>query len=62
MTSSNVNKQTKPTVKETFKELTKIVDDNNPNAGDTVIFTISVYNDGPNTATDIDVFDYLPSG
>lgn len=43
-------------------ELTKTVDDTNPNAGDTVVFDITVLNNGPNTATDVDVFDYLPSG
>ncbi|MBU7029974.1 MAG: DUF11 domain-containing protein, partial [Theionarchaea archaeon] len=35
----------------------KTVSDPTPNVGDTVTFTITVYNDGPDTATNVDVED-----
>src|SRR6202030_3612990 len=33
-----------------------------PNVGDTVTYTISVKNSGPNTATNVSLQDILPSG
>jgi uncharacterized repeat protein (TIGR01451 family) len=42
--------------------LEKTVSDPNPNVGDTITFTITVYNDGPDTATNITVEDVIPSG
>jgi uncharacterized repeat protein (TIGR01451 family) len=42
--------------------LTKVVDDARPNEGDTVIYTITLTNDGPNDATGVEVTDVLPDG
>ena len=42
--------------------LTKSVDDAVPNVGDTVTFTITLRNDGVDTATNVAVRDLLPSG
>ena len=43
-------------------ELTKTVDDTTPFIGDQVIFTVSVFNDGPDAATNVTVEDVLPVG
>jgi uncharacterized repeat protein (TIGR01451 family) len=40
----------------------KTVNNPTPNVGDTVTFTITVYNDGPDTATNITVEDVIPNG
>lgn len=42
--------------------LTKEVDDLTPNKGFEVVFTITVINDGPSTATNVSVLDQLPQG
>ena len=42
--------------------LEKTVDDNTPNVGENVVFTISVTNDGPDEATGVQVRDEIPTG
>lgn len=42
--------------------VTKSVDNPTPGEGDSVVFTITVTNNGPNTATGIEITDILPTG
>ena len=42
--------------------LTKEVDNDAPNVGDTVTFTITVNNDGPDDATNVGISDVVPTG
>jgi uncharacterized repeat protein (TIGR01451 family) len=42
--------------------LTKTVNTTSPNVGKPVFYTITVHNDGPNTATNVTVKDVLPPG
>ena len=42
--------------------LTKTIDNATPKIGDTVIFTITLTNDGPFDTTDVEVNDLLPTG
>ena len=42
--------------------LSKVINNPAPNVGDTVTFTISVNNSGPNTATNVNVEDAIPNG
>jgi uncharacterized repeat protein (TIGR01451 family) len=42
--------------------VTKIVDDSAPNEGDTITYTITLTNNGPDTATNIVISDLLPAG
>ncbi len=42
--------------------LTKSVDDANPNVGDVITFTVTLTNNGPNTASNVNVDDLLPAG
>src|SRR5262249_49612785 len=42
--------------------LSKVVDDPRPNVGDTITFRITLTNNGPDTATNVDVTDVLPDG
>jgi uncharacterized repeat protein (TIGR01451 family) len=42
--------------------LTKTVNDATPNVGDTIIFTVTLTNNGPDTATNVSVADALPAG
>lgn len=43
-------------------QLTKTVDNPTPNEGDTIIYTVTLTNNGPNPATNIDITDILPTG
>jgi uncharacterized repeat protein (TIGR01451 family) len=43
-------------------ELTKVVDNPNPTVGETVTFTLTLINQGPDNATGITVQDNLPNG
>lgn len=43
-------------------ELAKVVDNAAPSLGDTVIFTVTVDNQGPSAATGVEVTDLLPAG
>lgn len=43
-------------------ELEKLVNQTNPNVGETVIFTLNIKNNGPDTATNVLLIDQLPPG
>lgn len=40
----------------------KIVDDASPNEGDTITYTVTLTNEGPSTATSVEITDRLPAG
>ncbi|MCL4295189.1 MAG: DUF11 domain-containing protein [Anaerolineae bacterium] len=40
--------------------ITKTVNVTNPNAGDTIIYTVTVFNNGPDDATGVEISDTLP--
>ena len=42
--------------------LSKTVSNPTPNVGDTITFTVTLSNTGPNTATNVQVTDVLPAG
>ena len=50
------------TVQSADLSVTKDVDDANPDEGDTITYTITVANGGPDTATNIEITDILPAG
>ena len=43
-------------------ELKKTVSNRAPNVGDTITFTVTLTNKGPDSATNVGVFDQLPAG
>ncbi|MFC1717048.1 T9SS type A sorting domain-containing protein [Candidatus Poribacteria bacterium] len=43
-------------------EVSVVVDDPAPNEGDTISYAITVTNNGPDTATNVEITDLLPSG
>jgi uncharacterized repeat protein (TIGR01451 family) len=45
-----------------YLSLAKAVSDNGPAVGDSVTFTVTLTNDGPDTATNVEVTDVLPAG
>ena len=42
--------------------MAKVVDNASPNEGDSIVYTLTVTNNGPNTATTVSVADSLPAG
>ncbi|MDP1816062.1 MAG: SdrD B-like domain-containing protein [Leadbetterella sp.] len=42
--------------------LLKTIDNTTPNVGDVVTFTLTLHNDGPNTATNVSIEDIVPNG
>src|SRR5262249_16622928 len=59
---SNTSAEVGTTAQQADLALTKVVDNPNPNVGDTVTFTVTVSNAGPDTATNVRVTDLLPAG
>jgi len=55
--------QTVTTIVDTMSEvaLTKVVDNNRPDVGDTVTFTVTAHNNGPSDALNIQIQDIMPS-
>jgi uncharacterized repeat protein (TIGR01451 family) len=49
-------------MKETDLQVTKTVDNNKPNVGQVVTFTVTVKNNGPDDATGVRILDKLPAG
>ncbi len=47
---------------ETDIVVTKVADNTTPNEGDRVVYTVTVENNGPNTATNLEITDILPVG
>jgi uncharacterized repeat protein (TIGR01451 family) len=43
-------------------EVAKTVDDDTPSEGDTITYTVALTNNGPDSATNVDVTDALPAG
>ena len=43
-------------------EIVKLVDDESPNVGDVLTFTLKISNNGPDTATNVQVTDIVPAG
>ena len=43
-------------------EIVKLIDDSSPNVGDVVTFTLKITNNGPDTATNVQVTDIVPAG
>src|SRR5207245_2658402 len=50
------------TVNSSDLQVTKTVNQASPNVGDTITFTVTLKNNGPNTATSVKVTDALPGG
>lgn len=56
---SNNNAQATFVVQSSDLEVSKIVDVQNPNPGDTINYTITVYNNGPSDANNVELYDQL---
>lgn len=59
---SNNTASASVSMKETDLQVTKSVDNNRPNVGQTVTFTVNVKNNGPDGATGVRILDKLPAG
>ena len=60
--SGNNSQSVTETPQQADLAITKTVNDNNPNVGDNVTFTITATNNGPNSATNVTVQELLGSG
>lgn len=61
VTVQPVNPQT-PAAQSADLEVAKVVNDSTVNVGQTIVYTVSVHNAGPNTATGVTMTDVLPAG
>ena len=60
--SSNNQASATETPQQADLRLTKAVDNSRPNVGDTITFTVTLTNAGPDDATNVQVRDLLPAG
>ncbi len=61
-TPDNDDDDITPVIQRADLEIQKTVNNSTPNAGDDIIFTLTVTNNGPDAATGVSVIDNLPTG
>jgi uncharacterized repeat protein (TIGR01451 family)/fimbrial isopeptide formation D2 family protein len=59
--TSNNRDESTVTTREADLEVTKTVSDPTPNVGDTITFTVTVTNLGPDSANNVEITDYFPT-